>query len=164
MSARLKAINRTSSFPRGALDNKTSATAEGRGKKGHFYKPLQKEFYHDGFQYRQIACEGRAAIYEQRCRSSAEPSVSYEVIRIRRREEFQIAGRVVDAAEIYPKAEAWGVDGFTFNNKDAAFVKQGQLIAKARSRIKQQVSGRAAPASSLSPSGNHRTAARGHCR
>ena len=43
---------------------KTRATAEGGTKKGH-YKPLPKEFRRDGFNYRQIAREGNAAIYEQ---------------------------------------------------------------------------------------------------
>src|SRR5262249_40634097 len=110
---------------------KTRITAEARTKKGQFYKPLPKEFSHDGFQYRQIACDGDAAIYEQRCSTSAEPSVSYDVIRIRRREGFQIGGRFVEPAEVYPNAEAWGVDGFTLTDKDAAFAKQRELRAKA---------------------------------
>ncbi len=109
---------------------KTRASAEGGGKKGRFYKPLQKEFCHDGFQYRQIACEGGAAIYEQRCSGCAEPSVSYDVIRVRCREGFQIGGRFVEPAEIYPKAEAWGVDGFTFTDKNAAFAKLREIKPK----------------------------------
>jgi hypothetical protein len=106
---------------------KTRATTEGRSEKSQSYKPLPKEFCHDGFQYRQIACEGDAAIYEQRCTGCAESTVSYEVIRVRRREGFQIGGRFIEPAEIYPKAEAWGVDGFTFTDKDAAFVKLRQI-------------------------------------
>jgi hypothetical protein len=107
---------------------KTRATAEARSKKSQ-YKPLPKEFCHDGFQYRQIACEAGAAIYEQRCSGCAEPSVSYEVIRVRRREGFQIGDRFIEPAEIYPKAEAWGVDGFTFTDKDAAFAKLREIEA-----------------------------------
>ena len=38
---------------------KTSATAEGGSKKGHFYKPLPKEFRRDGFNYRQIVSRRR---------------------------------------------------------------------------------------------------------
>jgi len=64
------------------LKPKTPATAEARGKKCHFYKPLRKEFRRDGFNYRQIARERNAAIYEQRWTGCAEPTVSYEVIRI----------------------------------------------------------------------------------
>jgi hypothetical protein len=101
---------------------KTRATAEGGSEKSH-YKPLPKEFRRDGFDYRKIAREGNAAIYEQRWTGCAEPSVCYEVIRIRPREGFQIGGRFIEPAEVYPNSEAWGVDGFTFADKDAAFAK-----------------------------------------
>jgi hypothetical protein len=71
--------------------------------------------------------EGNAAIYKQSWNGCPNPSVAYEVIRIRRREGFQIDGRLVDPAEVYPKSEAWGVDGFTFTNKEAAFAKLRQM-------------------------------------
>ena len=102
---------------------KTRAATEAGRKKGRFYKPLLTEFRRDGFQYRQIGREGDAAIYEQRWTGCAEPSVCYEVIRIRRREGFEIRGRFVEPAEVYPKSEAWDVDGFTLTDKDAAFAK-----------------------------------------
>jgi hypothetical protein len=98
------------------------ATAEGGGNKGHSDKPLPEEFRRDGFHYRQIAREGDAAIYEQ-TRKGNEDSAALEVIRIRQRERFEIGGRVVAPAEIYPRSEAWGVDGFTLTKKDAAFRK-----------------------------------------
>jgi len=101
----------------------TRATADGEGKKRHSYKPLPKEFRHDGFQYRQIAREGDAAIYEQTWTGCQNPSVAYEVILIRRRDGFHIGGKFVPPAEIYPKSEAWGTDGFTFSDKNAAFTK-----------------------------------------
>jgi hypothetical protein len=50
-----------------------------------------------------------------------------EVIRIRRRDGFQIGGRFVEPAKVYPKSEAWGVDGFTMPHKDAAFAKLRQV-------------------------------------
>jgi hypothetical protein len=102
---------------------KTRATAEAGSKKGRFYKLLAKEFRRDGFQYRQIARKGDAAIYEQRWLGCAEPSPFYEVVRIRRRDGFQIGNRFVKAAEIYPNSEAWGVDGFTFANRNKAWAK-----------------------------------------
>ena len=85
-------------------------------------------FRRDGFDFRQIAREGDAAIYEQTWSGCPEPSVCYEVIRIRRREGFQIGLRHVEPAEIYPKAEAWGVDGFSLTNRDAAFAKLCELV------------------------------------
>ena len=109
---------------------KTRARAEARSKKRHSYKPLPVEFRAGGFKYRQIAREGDAAIYEQTWSGCANPSVSYEVIRIRRREAFQINGRLVEPAEVYPNSDAWGVDGFTFADKDAAFAKFREVVAQ----------------------------------
>jgi hypothetical protein len=106
---------------------KTRARAEAGSKKGRFYKPLPTRFRHDGFDFRQIVRERNAAIYEQRWTGCAEPSICYEVIRIRRREGFQIGEKIVGPAEIYPKSEAWGVDGFTFADKDAAFAKLREI-------------------------------------
>jgi len=107
---------------------KTRATAEGGSKKGRSYKPLPKEFRRGGFEYRQIYRDGDAAIYEQTWSGCRNPSVCYEVIRIRRREAFQIEGRFVEPAEVYPNSEAWGVDGFTLTDKDVAFAKLGELV------------------------------------
>jgi hypothetical protein len=109
------------------LAEKTRVTAEAWGKKRHSYKPLPTRFRHHGFDYRQIAREGSAAIYEQTWSGCSEPSVCYEVIRIRCRDGFQIDGRFVEPAEVYPNAEAWGIDGFTLTDNDAAFVKLREL-------------------------------------
>ena len=108
---------------------KTRATAEGGCKKRHSYKPLQTRFRHDGFDYRQIAREGNAAIYEQTSKGN-EDSAAFEVIRIRQREGFEIDGRFVDPAEIYPNSEAWGVDGWTIQDKDAAFHKLREVVVE----------------------------------
>jgi hypothetical protein len=123
MSAPPKTINCALPLPQGAHDIKTRATAEAWSKKGHSYKSLPTRFRRDGFEYRQIARERDAAIYEQTWSGCAEPSLCYEVIRIRRREGFQIDGRLVEPAEVYPSSAAWGVDGFTLTDKDAAFAK-----------------------------------------
>jgi hypothetical protein len=106
---------------------KTSPTAEGRSKKRYSYKPLSKEFRRDGFDFRQIAREGKAAIYEQIWSGCPNPNISYEVIRIRRREGFQIGGKFIEPAEVYPRSEAWGTDAFTFADREAAFAKFREL-------------------------------------
>jgi hypothetical protein len=110
-------------LPISSLTPKTPATAEAWSKKGLFHKPLAKEFRRDGFTYRQIAREGNAAIYEQRWTGCAEPSVCYEVIRVRYRDGFHIGGRFVEPAEVYPNSESWGVDGWTVTTLDAAYEK-----------------------------------------
>jgi hypothetical protein len=125
MSSRPSVLVRRSPHP---PTRKTRATAEAGTEKGHFYKPLPKEFRRDGFSYRQVARQGDAAIYEQTWTGCSNPNVCYEVIRIRRRKGFQIGGRFVEPAEVYPNSEAWGTDGFTFTDKDAAFAKLRELI------------------------------------
>ena len=104
-----------------ASSRKTRARAEGGSKKGHSYKPLPKEFRRDGFNYRRIAREGNAAIYEQRWTGCPDPAVCFEVIHVRRHEGFRIGSRFVQPAEVYPKSDAWGVDGFTFTDWDKAW-------------------------------------------
>lgn len=118
---------------------KTRATAEGGSKKGRFYKLLTKEFRRDGFQYRQIAREGDAAIYEQRWTGCAEPSPAYEVIRIRRREGFQIGTRFVEPAEVYPASKLWGVDGFTFTDRNKAWAKFFEISLEEPERTGKEV-------------------------
>lgn len=125
--SKLKTLQCGSPLSLPAHTNKTRARAEARSKKGHSYKPLPVEFRSGGFNYRQIAREGDAAIYEQTWGSCSNPSVCYEVIRIRRRDGFQIDGRFVEPAEVYPSSDAWGVDGFTFTDKEAAFAKLTQI-------------------------------------
>ena len=121
----LKLERRGHNYPVSLLPRvtKTRATAEARSKKRPFYKRLPTEFHRHGFNYRQIAREGDAAIYQQTWSGCSNPSVCYEVVRIRRREGFQIDGRLIEPAEVYPNSDAWGVDGFTFTDKDAAYTK-----------------------------------------
>ena len=128
MSPRPKTINCVLPLPPGAHDIKTRARSEAWSKTGHSCRPLPTRFRRDGFEYRQIAREGDAAIYEQTWSGCGEPSVCYEVIRIRRRDGFQINGRLVEPAEVYPSSGAWGVDGFTFTDKDAAFAKLREVV------------------------------------
>jgi hypothetical protein len=107
---------------------KTRPTAEGGSKKG-YYKPLPKEFRRGGFTYKQIARESDVAIYQQTWNGCQNPSVSYEIIRIRRREGFQIGQKLIQPYEIYPNSDSWGVDGFTVTDREAAFHKLREIAA-----------------------------------
>ena len=106
---------------------KARATADAWSKKGHSCRSLPTRFRHKKFDYRQIAREDNIAAYEQTWNSPLSRSVCYEVIRIRRREDFQIGARLVEAAEFYPNAEAWGLNGFTLTDKDVAFAKLREI-------------------------------------
>ena len=118
---------------------KTSATAEGGTKKSRFYKLLAKEFRRSGFKYRQLAREGNAAIYEQTRIGCPEPSVAYEVIRIRCRDGFLIGGRFVEPAEVYPASELWGRDGFTFTDRTKAWVNFFEMSLEKPERTGKEV-------------------------
>jgi hypothetical protein len=111
---------RAAGHPVPSLAEKTRTTAQGRGKKCPSYKRLPKEFRRDGFDYKQIARQGDKAIYEQRWTGCPEPSVCYEVIRIRRRNGFQIGEKFIGPYEVYPNSDAWGVDGFTVTDRNTA--------------------------------------------
>jgi hypothetical protein len=122
-------IKRVARFARHSMPisaQKTLPTAEAGIKEGH-YKPLPKDFRRDGFTYREITREKDAAIYEQRWTGCPEAAVCFEVIRIRRRDGFHIGGRFVQPAEVYPNSEAWGVDAFTFSERNKARAKFSEI-------------------------------------
>jgi len=105
------------------LTSKTRPTAEGGTKKRRFYRPLPTRFRHNGFDYRQIARERDAAIYEQRWTGCPDAAVGFEVVRVRRRDRFQISEKFIEPYEVYPNSDAWGLDGFTFTDRNKAFGK-----------------------------------------
>jgi hypothetical protein len=86
-------------------------------------------FPHGWFDYQQVHREGDFAIYRQTWEGN-EHSAAFEIIRIRRHEGFHIDGRFVEPGEIYPKSEAWGTDGWTIHDRDAAFHKLRAIASK----------------------------------
>jgi hypothetical protein len=84
---------------------------------------LPTRFRRNGFEYRQIAREGDVALYEQRWIGCLNAALCFEIIRIRRRDGFQIGEKFIEPYEIYPNGEAWGVDGFTITDRDRAWAK-----------------------------------------
>ena len=108
---------------------KTRPVEKGTTRKG-YYEPIATSFKHDGFNYRQIAREGDIAIYEQKWTDCEDPSIAYEVIRIQRHEAKMFpSGKSYPAREAYPPSGAWGTDGFTLTDRDAAFNKFQQIVA-----------------------------------
>jgi len=106
---------------------KTVSTAEGGEQNQPSYKPVPTRFRHGGFDYRQIVREGDGAIYEQ-TKPELPEFCAFEVLRIRQRDGFSIAGKWIEAAEIYPSSESWGVDGFTCPDKEAAYRKLKEIL------------------------------------
>jgi len=105
---------------------KANATAEGGSKKGRFCRSLPTRFWHGRFDFQQIYRKGDLAIYRQTWNGN-EHSAVFEVVRIKRRQGFEIDGRFVQPAEVYPASKLWGTDGFTLTDRDAAFGKLSEL-------------------------------------
>ena len=87
-------------------------------------KPLATLFRSDGFEFRQLERVGRVAVFEKR---KGEPNISYEVVRIRQVPETTMFGRTVPAHEALPCNEQWGLYGWTYHDKTAAFRKFREL-------------------------------------
>src|SRR5262249_55447902 len=87
----------------------------------------QQNFGTMGSHYRQIGREADGAIYEQVWIGCRQLTVCYEVLRVKRREAFQVEGRLIEPAEVYPNPEDWGVRGFAFTDIDAALAKLREL-------------------------------------
>src|SRR5437773_1362154 len=140
MSVPPKQAKHPPAFSRDGFEIKKSASAGRTTKKGHSHRPLPTQFRHDGFFFRQIAREGDFATYEHRWAGCPEPSVCYEVVRIERREGLEIKGKYYPPAEVYPKSEAWGTDGWTYTDKDAAFARLREIVesSNALTRFGQQ--------------------------
>ena len=118
---------------------KTRARAEGGNSKRRFYKPLPKEFRRDGFNYCQIAREGDVALYEQRWTGCPDAAACFEVIRIRRRDGFQISEKFIEPCEVYPNSNAWGVDGFTVTDRNKAWDKFFEISLEEPARRGREV-------------------------
>jgi hypothetical protein len=107
--------------------SKASARFVSTSKQAAYYKPLDPHFQRGEFNYKQIVREKEVAIFEQTWRGCSQPSVSWEVVVIRRHNGKTIKGHLVAPSEFYPSSTEWGKYGFTFSDKDAAFAKLREL-------------------------------------
>ncbi len=80
------------------------------------YKILALEFTSKGFCFKQVWREGDLAIYEK----SKGNYKGFESIKIKRHDGYQLAGVVIEPAEMYPPSESWGVLAFTSINLKTA--------------------------------------------
>ena len=81
---------------------------------------LKESFRKNGFNYKQIVRNNKAAIYSQDDRW-------YEVIKIRVRGEMVLDGNVVEAGESYPPSERWGTLGWTYGSLEDAMKKYDEI-------------------------------------
>ena len=88
-------------------------------------KILEKEFTSCGFNFKQVFREEDFAVYKKWKEGQARES--FEAIKIKRHNGYDIAGVHCPPAEMYPSNEQWGLMGFTCLPRDLAFTKIDQM-------------------------------------
>jgi hypothetical protein len=92
--------------------------------KESIYRILSTHMNKGHFTLTQVFRQNNVAIY----RKTKVGYLGFETIVIRNREQYEIAGKVVPAAEVYPNNEAWGTLGFTYSNLEAAMRRAVSLL------------------------------------
>ena len=91
-------------------------------------KTLPIEFTKNGFQYRQLARDGNAALYSQ----TKGDFGAYEVFAIQSHNGREIAGKLIPPAEFGPSSEEWGSKGWTYTDRRVAWAAYLGLAEKLR--------------------------------
>lgn len=86
---------------------------------------VKKEFIRTGFTFKQIIRVGQLAIFAQSKPNWKIPR--YEVVRINKHNGYKIGTQFVKAAETYPGASLWGMQGWTFFTLEKAEKKFKEL-------------------------------------
>lgn len=76
-------------------------------------KTLNTNFAKQGFEYQQVLREGMLAIYTQKSKISG-LIVAHEVIKIKQAPAHQRSGVDFPAMELYPSAEQFGLNGWSY--------------------------------------------------
>ena len=81
-------------------------------------KILEKEFKYKKFKFKQLIREDNKAIYLV---SSIEgKSKSFEVVKIRSHNGYEIQGVQIPPSEVYPSTTQWGLYGWTYTTEEDA--------------------------------------------
>lgn len=81
-------------------------------------KKIERNFTRGGFIHRQIKRIGKVAIFERQGLKCPDPH--YEVVKISSHNGYNLGGAYIDAAETYPGASLWGLQGWTHSDLPAA--------------------------------------------
>lgn len=90
-------------------------------------KPLDSQFTHDGFVFRQLARGGDVALFEKSKPGHSRPG--YEVVIVQRHPAQTIHGRAYPERESMPPSESWGVLGWSLMDLDSAKTKFRELAS-----------------------------------
>lgn len=89
-------------------------------------KILQKQFTKKGFLHTQLDRDGDIAIFSRQKGNALE---HFEVVKIGRHHGYELAGNHIPAAETYPSSSTWGVNGFTYLDRQEAKEKFHALVS-----------------------------------
>jgi len=91
-------------------------------------KVIATEFIKSGFVHKVIDRRGNVLLVERRHVDVDHPH--WEVVRITQNPERLLYGRMVEAHEAFPPAEAWGTNGWTYTTLEDARAKFDSLTTK----------------------------------
>lgn len=84
-----------------------------------FMKPLEPKFKSGGFEFQQLKRTGDVAIF-QKGTPTFDRQSSFEVVRIQKHKEREIAGVLIPEREAMPSNESWGKEGWSYPTLAAA--------------------------------------------
>lgn len=91
--------------------------------------PLPTTFTRSGWTFTQLARVGDVALFRKSKQGFGYPIVSFEVIKVQKREAWSMGDQTFPAKEGYPSDEQWGTAGWTCLNLEAANKKLKELTA-----------------------------------
>jgi hypothetical protein len=97
-------------------------------------KILEKEFKYNGFLFTQVVRLADKAVYKKRNISGK--AVSFEVIRIKSHNGYEIGGVKIAPSEVYPSSSQWGTFGWTYTKLEDAMNKYFTMETKAAVRVR----------------------------
>ena len=75
-------------------------------------KKIESSFVRGGFAHKQIKRVEKVAIFK-RWSKNGTSDYHYEVVKISSHNGYKLGGAYIDAAETYPGASLWGIQGWT---------------------------------------------------
>jgi len=91
-------------------------------------KVIAAEFIKGGFTHKVLERRGMVLLVQRQHRTESGPH--WEVVRITQNPERLLYGRMIEAHEAFPPAEAWGTHGWTYTTLEDARAKFDLLTTK----------------------------------
>lgn len=106
-------------------------------EKPSYFKPLPYSKTKNGFIYTLVKREDKVAMYQQH--NKAGELVAFEVFSITTHNGYEIAGKIIPPAELFPSNEMFGVTAWSFRDREGALIKFKELFTKQESLLSLKV-------------------------